>query len=998
MNRRRFLTVLGVTGGGSLALSACGAETPEKLIPYLIPVDDQVPGVATWYATTCRECPAGCGLHVRVREGRAVKLEGNPQHPVNRGRLCARGQAGLQGLYNPDRVRGPLAKNASGTFEPVTWDDALTRLGERLGQAPAGQVWFVTGNEAGTFDRLVNDWLAALGSNGRVVYEPFGYEALRHATRQVFGTDEFPWYDLAAARMVLSFGADFLETWVSPVEYTRGFTASHAYAAGQMGKLVQIEPRMSLTGANADEWIAVAPGTDGLVALALAHVILRDRLSAAPADAARLQPMLAEYAPQAVAPRCGVSVEVLERLAREFASQPSVAVAGGMGAQHADAHGTAAAVHLLNYVAGNVGRTVVFGLAPNPAGSSSYRRMVELVHAMEAGHVAVLLVHGANPAHAAPGGLGVGAALARVPFKVSFSRFLDETAMAADLVLPDHDPLEQWNDFEPRAGVYLLQQPVMQPVFDTRQTGDVLLDLARRMGDRVAARFPAASYKEHLEAAWRGLHRRLGGRESFEVFWTEALQRGGVWTEPKRRGASLAPEAARLRLTPPVTPEGRFALIVYPSSTLYDGRGANRPWLQELPDPITKLTWSTWLEIHPDTADRLGIADGDIVEVASDAGTVRAVALRYLGIRKDVVALPLGQGHTALGRYAQGRGANGYALLPAEPAAFGGMVHMTAVTVHATGAHEVLATRAGNTRQLGRGIAQAVELAALVNEGFEPHHEQHAAPIPEQVEEVLDQWQEEQYRDWKERGNYAGAHPRWGMVIDLSRCTGCSACVTACYAENNLPVVGKELVQRGREMSWLRVERYFEGGGPDPLEFRVVPMLCQQCGNAPCEPVCPVFAAYHTPDGLNAQVYNRCVGTRYCSNNCPYKVRYFNWFDYQNAADPAFAWPEPLAWQLNPDVTVRSKGVMEKCTFCIQRIRGAQHQARMRGTPLKDGEVVTACQQSCPAEAIVFGDLNDPSSRVARLASDPRGYHVLEGLNTRPAITYLARVWNRAEV
>jgi molybdopterin-containing oxidoreductase family iron-sulfur binding subunit len=708
--------------------------------------------------------------------------------------------------------------------------------------------------------------------------------------------------------------------------------------------------------------------------------------------------MLAEYAPQAVAPRSGVSVEVLERLAREFASQPSVAVAGGMGAQHADAHGTAAAVHLLNYVAGNVGRTVVFGPAPNPSGSSSYGRLAELARAMEAGEIAVLLVHGANPAYAAPGGLGLGAALARVPFKVSFSRFLDETAMAADLVLPDHDPLEQWNDFEPRAGVYLLQQPVMQPVFDTRQTGDVLLDLARRMGDRVAARFPAASYKEHLENAWRGLHQRLGGRESFEVFWTGALQRGGVWTEPKRRGASLAAGVERLRLSPPVIPEGRFALIVYPSSTLYDGRGANRPWLQELPDPIAKLTWSTWLEIHPDTADRLGIADGDIVEVASDAGAVRAVALRYPGIRKDVVALPLGQGHTALGRYAEGRGANGYALLPAAPAAFGGVVHLTAATVHATGAHEPLATRAGNLRQLGRGIAQAVGLTALLKEGFEPHHEQHAAPIPEHVEDVLDQWQEEQYRDWKERGNYAGAHPRWGMVIDLSRCTGCSACVTACYAENNLPVVGKELVQRGREMSWLRVERYFEGGGPDPLEFRVVPMLCQQCGNAPCEPVCPVFAAYHTPDGLNAQVYNRCVGTRYCSNNCPYKVRYFNWFDYQNPADPAFAWPEPLAWQLNPDVTVRSKGVMEKCTFCIQRIRGAQHQARMRGTPLEDGEVLTACQQSCPADAIVFGDLNDPSSRVAQLASDPRGYHVLEGLNTRPAITYLARVWNRAEV
>jgi len=997
VTRRRFLKVLGVAGGGTLAATACGSSSPEKLIPYLIPVEDQVPGVATWYATTCRECPAGCGVHARVREGRAVKLEGNPDHPINRGKLCSRGQAALQGLYNPDRVRGPMVRNASGTFEPISWQDAITRVGERLGAAPGAQVWFVTGNEAGTFDRLVSDWLTTLGSSGRVVYEPFGYEALRHATREVFGTDELPWYDFGAARYVLSFGADFLETWGSPLEYTRGFVASHAFADGKMGKFVHVEPRMSLTGQNADEWIAPVPGAEGVLAMALAHVIVRGRLGSPPSDVARVRPTLQAYAPEAVAERCGVGAETIERLAREFAAAPSVAVAGGMGAQHADAHATAAAVHLLNYVAGNVGRTVQFGVSPNLTGGSRYQRLAELSQAMQAGQVAVLFVHGANPAYASPSGLGFASGMAKVPFKVSFARFLDETAMLADLILPDHDPLEQWNDFEPRTGVNLLQQPVMQPVFDTRQAGDVLLELARLMGGRMAQRFTAANYEDHLQGAWRRLHQQSGSRQTFEAFWTDALMRGGVWSEPRSRGAALAAGAARVAVTPPALPEGRFTLIAYPSSVLYDGRAANRPWLQELPDPVSKLGWSTWLEIHPDAARDVGVTDGDIVEVASDMGTVRAVAWLYPGIRRDVVALPLGQGHTAFGRYARDRGANGYQLLAAEPTAFGGVSHYAAVTVRATGEHENLATRAGSRRQLDRGIAQATTLAAVVGEGFRPHHEAHAAPIPEPIEQVLDEWQEEQYRDWKERGNYAGAHPRWGMAIDLSRCTGCSACVTACYAENNLPVVGKELMQRGREMSWMRIERYFEGEEGQPLEVRVVPMLCQQCGNAPCEPVCPVFAAYHTPDGLNAQVYNRCVGTRYCSNNCPYKVRYFNWFDYQEPNDPAFSWPEPLHWQLNPDVTVRSKGVMEKCTFCVQRIRGGQHDARMRGTPLRDGEVVTACQQGCPADAIVFGDLSDPGSRVSQVAADGRGYHVLDDLNTRPAITYLARVWNRAE-
>ncbi|MBI2403797.1 MAG: molybdopterin-dependent oxidoreductase, partial [Gemmatimonadetes bacterium] len=535
MNRRRFLRVLGVAGGGSLAATACGSQSPEKLIPYLIPVEDQVPGVATWYATTCRECPAGCGVHARVREGRAVKLEGNPDHPINHGKLCARGQAALQGLYNPDRVRGPLAKNAAGTFEPISWQDAVTRVGERLGAAPGAQVWFVTGNEAGTFDRLVSDWLTTLGSSGRVVYEPFGYEALRHATREVFGTEELPRYDLGAARYIVSFGADFLETWLSPLEYTRGFVASHAFADGTMGKFVHVEPRMSLTAQNADEWIPPAPGTEGVLALAIAHVIVRDRLGSPPSDAARLRPTFQAYAPEAAAGRCGVSAATIERLAREFTAGPSVAVAGGMGAQHADAHATAAAVHLLNYVAGNVGRTVGFGAAPNATGGRRYQRLVDLTQAMREDRVAVLFVHGANPAYASPAGLGLAAALARVPFKVSFSRFLDETAMEADLILPDHDPLEQWNDFEPRAGVSLLQQPVMQPVFDTRQTGDVLLELARLMGGRMAQRFTAATYQDYLQDAWRRLHQQRCSRETFDTFWTESLMRGCVWSEPRPR-------------------------------------------------------------------------------------------------------------------------------------------------------------------------------------------------------------------------------------------------------------------------------------------------------------------------------------------------------------------------------------------------------------------------------------------------------------------------------
>ena len=993
MGRRRFLKVLGATGGGAAVAAGCGTDQVEKLIPYLVPIEDQIPGIATYYASTCRDCSAGCGVHVRVREGRAVKLEGNPDHPINRGRLCARAQTALQGTYNPDRIQTPLARNASGGWDAIAWDDALARVTQRLTAADPNRVWFLTGNEGGSFGTLVDEWLAALGSGHHVVFEPFGYEAVRHANRQVFGVDAVPAYDFARAEYVISFGADFLETWMSPVEFARGFSASHGYHDDTMGRYVHVEPRMSMTAMSADEWIAPAAGTEGAVALAMAHVLVADGGSRVPADARTLRAVLEPYAPEAVAGRTGVGAETIRRLAREFGARPGIALPGGTGTQHVDAHVTAVAANLLNYVAGNVGDTVVFGAHVNVAGGSTYADLRTLVTAAGNDEVAVLFVHGTNPAYAVPGGA------VRGVFTVSFSRFLDETTVGADLILPDHDPLEQWNDFEPRAGVHSLLQPVMMPVFDTRQTGDVLIDLARRAGGRLAQGLgptaaPNATYKDYLQRRWAALQRAAGERRPFEEFWREAVQRGGWWTDPPWTTVRLAAGAGAV--APPTwsVPDGAFTLIAYPSSTLFDGRAANRPWLQELPDPVTKMTWGSWLEIHPETAETLGIADGDVVEVTSRAATLRLPAYRYPGVRPDVVAMPLGQGHTAFGRYAQDRGANAYTLLGNEATAYGGRVHYAAVTLNHTGLHERLAKTEGRNRQLGRGIAQAVTLAGIAEGALDhPFHVAHAAEVPEREQAVLETVERGQ-EALTRYGPYAYTETRWGMSIDLSRCTGCNACVAACSAENNVPFVGEDQVRRGREMQWIRIERYFEGGEDgESLETRFVPMLCQQCGNAPCEPVCPVFAAYRTPDGLNAQVYNRCVGTRYCSNNCPYKVRYFNWYDMSTPNDPrTFAWPEPMHWLLNPDVTVRSKGVMEKCTFCVHRIRGAQHDARMAGVELADGDVTVACEQTCPTNAIVFGNLTDPSARVAQRAEDPRGYHVLGGLNTKPAVTYLQKV------
>ena len=998
MNRRGFLKVLGATGGGAVALSGCSSDAAEKLIPYLVPPENQIPGVATYYATTCRECSAGCGLHVKVREGRAIKLEGNPDSPINAGKLCALGQAGLQGLYNPDRVKAPMRKGADGEFVEISWEDAVGEIVTHLGNESGDRIAFLTGNESGSFDTLVKEWLAAHGSSNHVVYEALGYEALRAANRQLFGVDAIPSYDLASAKFIISFGADFLETWLSPVENTRGFTEAHSYSGGTMGRYVHIDPRMGQSAIQADEWIAPKPGSEGAVALAMANVILRVGAGNIPPDVFRVRTLIESMTPDVAAELSGVSAEVIERLAGEFTESRSVALGGGMGAQHEAADSTAIAVMLLNYVAGNVGETVRFK-ADAPAATGSYADLRALRDSMSRGDIGVLFVHGADPVYQS----GFGSAeMDNVGFKVSFSSYLDETASACDLILPDNHPLEQWNDFRPASGGYLLQQPVMRPVFDTRQTGDVLLTLASATGNNSGG-LGVTNYKEYLRDQWRSIQRGLQDRSQFEVFWNSSLQHGGVTPDSADTRMRLARSASQAVVST-WSPSGEgLTLIVYPSPTLGDGRGANKPWLQELPDPITKITWGNWLEMSPATAEELGVVSGDLVDVTTLAGaTVMSDSLPvfvYPGIRDGVVALPMGQGHRGYGRYADNDTVNPTHLLSPQATTFGGRSHYNTVTVgFGGGHHERLAQTMGRNRQMGRGISQFTTLAALIGHGEEEHHGQHAAPIPEHIEEIVEEWQEAQWDDFRDKGNYAGEHPRWGLSVDLAKCTGCNACVTACYAENNIPTVGKDQVQRGREMSWIRIERYFEGGeNGEPHEISLLPMMCQQCMNAPCEPVCPVFAAYRTPDGLNAQIYNRCVGTRYCANNCPYKVRYFNYYDHQQPGDPFFSFPEPLHWQLNPDVTVRSKGVMEKCTFCVQRIRGAQHDASTDGRELVDGDIQTACQQTCPADAIVFGDLNDPNSRVSQLAADERAYHVLGGLNTKPAVTYLKQVRNRAE-
>jgi len=973
IERRQFLKTIGISGSAAL-LEQCAPTPTDELIPYLVAPDNVVPGVASYYATTCRQCPAGCGAIVKTMNGRITKAEGNPAHPISRGRLCVRGQAAVQSVYNPDRFRTPIVRDAHGVFQPISWADAESLLAAKLRAAMQGgadRVAWIGELLTGALDTLTSAWLSALDSRRRLFYETFDYEPLVEAGDIAFGRREVPRYELDRAAFIVSFGAEFLETWLSNVEFTNGYArARRQQLRDPEGTLLVVAPRLSLTGLNADAWIAPRPGSEALVALAMAHAIVGDGLAhpSAGADLRAIESAVAPYSPERVAGAIDVDAATIRRMARRFASaRPSLAIGGGVSGSDRHAVQLELACLLLNVLAGNVGESISYGAAHAVDRLATRREILETTRAMASGAVDVLLVHHANPIFTLPPPVGFADALARVPFVVSFAGAPDETTDRAHLVLPDHHFLESWGDYAPRAGVASLLQPAAAPLFDTRATGDVLIEVANQITADTARAVGSTRWADYVRSAWSE-PTTANDQAAAAAGWEAALHSGGRFEAADAVRPTLR-DVARALVIDPDAPAAAdtYTFIACPSTHFYDGRGANESWLQEVPDPIAKISWGDWIEIHPDAARRLGIVDGDVVRVTSSHGQIEAAAHLYAGMRPDVIAMPLGYGRSRSSRHAGARGSNAALLLPPEAA---GSPH---AVWRASG---VRVERAGPRRiviMLQAHVASREDTSAPLGKIVDPARTDVREP-PEHAPVDLFPPHE---------------HPahRWGMAIDLNSCTGCNACVAACYAENNVAVVGEQFCAQGREMSWIRIERHAhaivsESGLRRPATV-FLPMLCQHCDEAPCEAVCPVYATYHNPEGLNAQVYARCIGTRFCSNNCPYKVRRFNW--------ARIGWDAPLGEQLNPDVTVRSAGVMEKCTFCIQRIQAAKRTAKLDGRSLRDGDVVPACAQTCPAEAIVFGDLHDPQSRVSRLSADPRGYHVLEELNTRPAITYLRR-------
>lgn len=963
ISRRSMLKLLmGASAALAVGIPGCERKPRRRIVSRVDGPEYAKPGQALYYASTWTGGPFPYGVLIKTMDGRPIKIEGNPDHPLNRGSSDAAMQASLLSLYDPDRLRAPSSAN-----QTKTWEAVDLRVVEALRKSKSTVL--ITRSSLGPSERaLIRRFLEIHPRAKHFVYETVHDEPRRAAWRAIYGADGewLPRFD--RARVILSLDCDFLGHDGVVLENIRTFADGrrlhdNGHQSAEMSRLYVVESTMTITGSNADHRLRLRPS-----ALAVFANALRAALNG---SAAALPDFAAQY---------HLDAQVLAALLADLRAFPRKAVIVAGGHLPPAAH---TAVALLNDALQAPGNTLEWN--PEPA-NLQVSAISEIETALEA-DPDVLILFDVNPLYDWPG-KDFRPLLGRAKLSIAHNPHLDETAAACTLALPSCHYLESWNDAAPRPGVSSLCQPVIAPLFDSRQTAESLLLWTQALAVENDPLRAVTDYHEFIQRRWTSNLVPDGAPDvesARKNAWETCLRTGGHFdTNIMHHGATNPPISLNEAQDPAVIlseaqdlpasadSPGSYEIVIRPHPAVYDGRFANNGWLQELPDPVSKVVWDNAAAVSPNTAKMLGLAEGDLLGIQVADRSVTLPALIQRGAADDVVTLTLGHGRTAGGRIAlEAAGANSSLLLgrtdPAVPRLIG-----SAKLTKATGRKRLVRVQKEFSMH-GRPIVLDGTLEEFRREVDFVKHKRH---LPEKMVNLYEPY------------DYSKQH-KWAMAIDLNACTGCGACMIACQAENNIPIVGREQCDKGREMHWIRIDRY-EDGDPDDPAIRTQPMLCQHCDQAPCENVCPVNATTHSPEGLNEMTYNRCVGTRYCANNCPYKVRRFNYLRFHQAQlrDPV----QELAF--NPQVTVREVGVMEKCTFCVQRINAAKYAALNKGEKLADGAARTACQQACPAQAIVFGDVNDPNSAVGKARSAGRGYHVLEELNVKPSVTYLARVRN----
>lgn len=991
--RRDFLKFLGFSTLAATVAASC--EMPvRKAIPYAIKPDAELttPGVANYYASTYVDNGEYCAVVVKTADGRPILVEGNKSCAISKGGTTSRVVASTLSLYDTARLRGPMI----GTEKVDVFADIDQKIISELGSA-SGQIVLLTGTIISpTTKEAIQKFIAKYPNARHIQFDPVSYSGLILANEASFGKKAIPSYHFENAKTIFSLGADFLGTWLSPAEFTHGYVKNRKLTAKNpvMSKHYQVEAMMSTTGANADERATCRPSEFAAVANALLNAV---NGGAAPSFASeRLNTLIVNAAKDLKAGNglvvCGANDPLVQQL-----------------------------VNAINSAIGAYGTTISWAVTSNYKQGVD-RDMADLVSAMNAGQVGALILSGVNPAYEYFDAEAFNAGLQKVKTTISLNDRLDETTDQVTYKVPSHHWLESWGDAEPKTGYYSFMQPTIAPLFKTRQFQDSLLVWAG----------VSDTYQQLFNTYWQG---RLGGQNAFD----KALQEGVVMpaTAAMTGGTAAAPSAEALAAASKGAASG-FELLVYESLPI--GTGGNHsanPWLQELPDPITKATWDNYVMMSPRTAkskeidaELTGINQVDpkkrVVKVTVGNKTVELPVVVIPGMHNDVIAIAVGYGRSPkVGKASANVGKNAYPLVTYQNGVF---QYANAATIEKTSNKYPVAITQTHHSYEARPIIREYtleefakdpmtlvntrrkELQHYVGKPWE-HHEF----VPLKTSEEYDARQFE--KDYEREGTLYPVYEKqgihWGMSIDLNACTGCGACVVACQAENNVSVVGKKEVLKVQEMSWIRIDRYFSGDPDDPDTIQTVfqPMMCQHCDNAPCENVCPVSATNHSSEGINQMAYNRCIGTKYCANNCPYKVRRFNWFDF-NGADSIDGNlykdgyiddmnDDLTRMVLNPEVTVRSKGVMEKCSFCVQRLQEGKLAAKKEGLPILDRHISTACQTACASDCITFGNINDTDSAIYKerySENKERVFYVLEHLHVLPNVNYLAKIRNTNEV
>jgi MoCo/4Fe-4S cofactor protein with predicted Tat translocation signal len=931
MNRRDFLKIL----GASLVLaglSACAPMPAEKILPYAVAPEAVVPGNPVYFASTLTLDGYGRGVLVKTDEGRPIKIEGNPRHPLNQGASDVWMQASILDLYDPDRAQGVLSGGKAST-----WQEFTTALASALKSQDASQgagLHILTGTI--TSPTLADQFKSLLARYPQAqwhAYTPVNRDAVYAGTQQAFGQPLEPIYHFERASVILSLDADFVLREPGSLRFQRDYSSRRQVRKGgaqDMTRLYTVESTFSNTGAISDHRLPVKPSQVETFARALAG---RLGVQAGTVNEGSLP-----------------GTNWLDPLAADLKQAGKAALVLAGERQPPAVHALA---HAINQALGSSGNTVEY-TSPIPVSALDQTGSLrQLIQDLDSGTVEMLVILGGNPAYAAPADLEFARRLGAAKFSVYLGLYPDETAALCKWhVAATHD-LEMWGDARTFDGTASIIQPAIDPLYDGHSPYELLAALQGQMD--------AKGY-DLVRKYWQG----QPGAASFETFWERTLMDGVISgsTPPRVTPGNAGPIPAASAGT-----SSQLEISFEPDPTIWDGRFSNNAWLQELMKPLTKLTWDNAALVSPATAAQLGFAEDDLIHLTYQNRGVDAAVMVMPGQPDNTISLSLGYGRKLGGRVLQGTGFNANLLRSSGEPWFG-----AGLDARRTGGSYHLVSTRDHWSMEGRDIVRNTTLADFQKNG---------PSQPNQETEKLPSFYPK--FEYPGMGSETGSPHAWGMVMDLSKCTACNACVLACQAENNIPTVGKEEVDRSREMHWLRIDRYFQGEPQNP-KVLLQPLACVQCEAAPCEVVCPVQATSHSAEGINEMTYNRCVGTRYCSNNCPYKVRRYNFFDY---TDEGFNMEEAIKALRNPDVTVRRRGVMEKCNYCIQRVNRARIQEKVTGQPIQDGQLMTACQQACPAGVIVFGDLNDQKSQVKNLLEEPQIYSLLGELNTRPRTNYL---------